>query len=114
MHQTFHRQNCSGWEIAMTNWHLGALRGAALLLAGCGLLTARIYAQDQKAVAPKSPSAARTNASGASAAAGTNAPGAPRGQELTEADLSAFLDGLLPQQIEKADIAGAVVSVVRD
>src|SRR6516162_8768836 len=114
MHQTFHRQNCSGWEIAMTNWHLWPLRGAALLLAGCGLLSARMYAQDQKAAPPKSPSAAKTNAPAASAAAGRNALGAPRGQELTEADLSAFLDGLLPQQIEKADIAGAVVSVVRD
>ena len=95
----------------MTNWQL---RGAVLLLAGCGLLSARMYAQDQKAAAPKSPSAAKTNASATSAAAGRNTPGAALGQELTEADLSAFLDGLLPQQIEKADIAGAVVSVVRD
>ena len=36
------------------------------------------------------------------------------GQELTATDLSAFLDGLVPQQIEKADIAGAVVAVVKD
>src|SRR5215472_9957441 len=114
MHQTFHRQNCSGWEIAMTNWHLWALRGAALLLAGCGLLGAWMYAQDQKAAAPKSPSAAKTNASATSAAAGRNTPGAALGQELSEADLSAFLDGLIPQQIEKGDIAGAVVAVVKD
>jgi CubicO group peptidase (beta-lactamase class C family) len=45
-----------------------------------------------------------------------NAPAAAatHGQELTAADLSAFLDGLMPQQIEKADIAGAVVAVVTD
>ncbi len=98
----------------MTNWHSWALRSAALLLAGCGLLSARIYAQEQKATAPKSPSAAKKSASGAGAAAGTNALAAPRDQELTESDLSAFLDGLIPQQIERADIAGAVISVVKD
>ena len=98
----------------MTNWHSWAVRGAALLLLGGGLWSARICAQEQKAAAPKSSLVAKKSASAASAA-GTNAPAAaPRGQELTEADLSAFLDGLLPQQIEKADIAGAVVSVVKD
>jgi CubicO group peptidase (beta-lactamase class C family) len=102
-------------EMEMKNWHSWALRSAAVLLAGCGLLSARIYAQEQKAAVPKSSSLAKKSASAASAAAGTNAPAAaPRGQELTEADLSAFLDGLIPQQIEKADIAGAVVSVVKD
>src|SRR5205807_7717626 len=59
MHQMFHQQHCSRWETAMTNWHSWALRSAALLLAGCGLLSARIYAQEQKATAPKSPSAAK-------------------------------------------------------
>ena len=99
----------------MRNWHSWALRGAALLLLGGGLASARIDAQEQKPAAPKGPSVAKKSASAASAAAGTNAPAAaPRGQELTEADLSAFLDGLIPQQIEKADIAGAVVSVVKD
>jgi CubicO group peptidase (beta-lactamase class C family) len=34
--------------------------------------------------------------------------------ELTAADLEAFLDGLMPLQIERADIAGAVVAVVKD
>lgn len=34
--------------------------------------------------------------------------------ELTEADLSAFLDGYVPVQIAQADIAGAVVCVVKD
>src|SRR5437868_13393548 len=44
----------------------------------------------------------------------TPAATAVHGQELTATDLSAFLDGLIPQQIEKADIAGAVVAVVKD
>ena len=99
----------------MINWHSWVLRSAAVLLAGCGLWGARIYAQEERAAAPKSSSPAKKSASAASAAAGTSAPAAaPRGEELTEADLSAFLDGLMPQQIEKADIAGAVVSVVKD
>ena len=34
--------------------------------------------------------------------------------ELTQSDLEAFLDGLLPLQIEREDIAGVVVSVVKD
>lgn len=34
--------------------------------------------------------------------------------ELTVPDLEAFLDGLVPAQIERADIAGAVVAVVKD
>jgi CubicO group peptidase (beta-lactamase class C family) len=34
--------------------------------------------------------------------------------ELTPEDLETFLDGLLPQQLQREDIAGAVVSVVKD
>jgi len=38
----------------------------------------------------------------------------PSAHELTQTDLEAFLDGLLPLQIAREDIAGAVVSVVKD
>ncbi len=34
--------------------------------------------------------------------------------ELSQSDLEAFLDGLVPLQIEREDIAGAVISVVKD
>src|SRR5216684_5445004 len=34
--------------------------------------------------------------------------------ELTATDLESFLDGLMPLQLEHADIAGAVVAVVKD
>src|SRR5579884_4249570 len=34
--------------------------------------------------------------------------------ELTAADLESFLDGLMPEQIQHDDIAGAVVAVVKD
>jgi len=95
----------------MTNWRSRFLRSAALVLAGCDLIGAQLCAQEQKAAAPKS-SATAKSAPGSAA----NAPAAMvvHGQELTATDLSAFLDGLVPQQIEKADIAGAVVAVVKD
>ncbi|HEY8714841.1 MAG TPA: serine hydrolase domain-containing protein [Candidatus Acidoferrum sp.] len=34
--------------------------------------------------------------------------------ELTAQDLTTFMDGFMPQQLEQADIAGAVVAVVKD
>ena len=39
---------------------------------------------------------------------------APSSHELTATDLETFLDGLMPLQLEHADIAGAVVAVVKD
>jgi len=38
----------------------------------------------------------------------------PSTPELTAADLSAFFDGILPQQLDRENIAGATVSVVKD
>jgi len=38
----------------------------------------------------------------------------PQAHELTAEDLTAFLDGLMPLQIQRADIAGAVVAVTKD
>jgi CubicO group peptidase (beta-lactamase class C family) len=38
----------------------------------------------------------------------------PGCHELTAADLSAFLDGLVPMQLQREDIAGAVIAVVKD
>jgi CubicO group peptidase (beta-lactamase class C family) len=38
----------------------------------------------------------------------------PLHQELTAADLGAFLDGLVPMQLQREDIAGAVIAVVKD
>jgi CubicO group peptidase (beta-lactamase class C family) len=38
----------------------------------------------------------------------------PVGHELAVSDLSAFLDGLVPMQLEREDIAGAVIAVVKD
>ena len=38
----------------------------------------------------------------------------PSAPDLTATDLEAFLDGLIPAQLEREDIAGAVVAVVKD
>jgi len=38
----------------------------------------------------------------------------PRAHEMTAADVEAFLDGLVPLQLKRDDIAGATVSVVKD
>ena len=94
----------------MTNLRQWVLRSAALVVAGCGLLGAQLYAQEQKPAAPKSSSAAGKTPQAAASFSAT----AIHGQELTATDLSAFLDGLMPGQIEKADIAGAVIAVVKD
>ena len=42
------------------------------------------------------------------------APQPPRGLELTKTDFETFLDALIPSQLRNRDIAGAVVSVVKD
>lgn len=49
----------------------------------------------------------------ASGAAGTASP-SEAAHELTATDLAAFLDGLMPAQLERENIAGAVVAVVKD
>ena len=42
-------------------------------------------------------------------------PEAPKtGHEMTAADVEAFLDGIVPQQLKHSDIAGATISIVKD
>jgi CubicO group peptidase (beta-lactamase class C family) len=89
----------------MKNCNHLVLRAAALLLAGCCSLSSPLFGQQQKPAPAKN----ATPAPAASSSAGEK-----RGVELTAADLDSFLDGFMPQQIEKADIAGAVIAVVKD
>jgi CubicO group peptidase (beta-lactamase class C family) len=58
---------------------------------------------------PKSPVAPAAKPTAAPAPAP-----AASAHELTEADLSAFLDGYLPPQLAQDDVAGAVICVVKD
>jgi CubicO group peptidase (beta-lactamase class C family) len=89
----------------MINRRHSVLCSAALLVAGCFLLCPQLFGQQLKPAAPKSPPPAQP------ASAPTPE---KRGVVLTAADLDSFLDGFMPQQIEKSDVAGAVVAVVKD
>jgi CubicO group peptidase (beta-lactamase class C family) len=73
-------------------------------IAGIFALLVTLFAA-ARAQESKKPAAAPV-ASAAAAPASTH--------ELTSTDLGAFLDGLMPAQLEREDIAGAVVAVVKD
>ncbi len=82
-----------------TGVRLGWLGCAAIL--SCAV----IYAQAPKATNSMMAAAPKGAASEEMAA---------KTPELTTEDLGAFFDGFLPQEIEHADIAGAVIAVVKD
>ncbi|MDE1893454.1 MAG: beta-lactamase family protein [Xanthomonadaceae bacterium] len=83
------------------------------LIATCatGLATAQVPT-------PANPAAAASAAAapGIAATAATAAPTDTRAQPpaLTAADLSTFLDGLVPFALQRGDVAGGVISVVKD
>jgi CubicO group peptidase (beta-lactamase class C family) len=80
------------------------LFGLALAVSAALLLSSAPRAQEAK------PSSA---APGAASQPKTAAP-SPSRQELTATDLSVFLDGLVPFELQREDIAGAVIAVVKD
>jgi CubicO group peptidase (beta-lactamase class C family) len=65
------------------------------------------------AQAPQKPTKAAALPSEANKSAAPAVPGAET-HDLTAEDLGSFLDGLIPLQIQRADIAGAVVAVTKD
>jgi CubicO group peptidase (beta-lactamase class C family) len=78
--------------------------GLCLAAVSCGIALA------QTPKAPPNPLAPKESAKPAPAA---TAPGAGV-HELTSTDLESFFDGFLPQQIIKGDIAGVVITIVKD
>lgn len=67
------------------------------------ILVVGVFAQGPKPAMPK----AETKPA--------NVPAAPAGtHEMTADDVTAFLDGIMPQQLAREDLAGAVISVVKD
>lgn len=80
----------------------GGLLLVFLLFSPCGLAGAQRRAQN--ALAPQA--LKKKEATAEKVLPGTH--------ELTAADLEAFLDGLIPLQVQRDDIAGAVVAVVKD
>ena len=79
----------------------------------CGAVAVLLLAGDADAQGP-APSPLVAPAAAPSPAAEPAPTPAGIGPGLTRADLEPFLDGLINSQIENRDIAGAVVSVVRD
>src|ERR1700722_13595510 len=61
----------------------------------------------------QAPQSISTKAPETTAAAVSSKEIAP-GHELTAEDLGAFFDGLIPLQIGQADVAGAVIAIVKD
>lgn len=62
----------------------------------------------------QAPKSADTKTSAAPAKPSASEESSVNAHDLTADDLGAFLDGLMPLEIEHADIAGAVVAVVKD
>ena len=81
------------------------LRGAVSVLAS-GALWAQV--PQKLTPTPSAPSAP------AGVAEETQTTTAEERHELTAADLGTFLDGFMPQQLHRENIAGAVVLVVKD
>jgi CubicO group peptidase (beta-lactamase class C family) len=78
----------------------------AMLMAGV-YFTNRSFAQTAKETSPSSVAKPAPE----SKSANSQATGTP---ELTGTDVGAFLDGLMPSQLRREDIAGATVAVVKD
>ncbi len=77
-------------------------------LAIAGLMLVSVSAQTRKETAPS------TAAKAPAPAEKQLVPAGAAQHELTGTDLEAFLDGMMPSQLEREDIAGAVISVVKD
>jgi CubicO group peptidase (beta-lactamase class C family) len=83
------------------------LRTCLFLLALCILLPAR-------ALPPQTPVPTITAAPAAPAETASAATSLPDAHPLEKADLAAFFDGLVPLQMERSDVAGATVLVMKD
>lgn len=92
-------------RIALTWTKASFFVQAACLLGGLSVFSVG------EAQEPKKPSTAHQPA--AISAAPTSTPAGPA-RELTSQDVEAFLDGLMPAQLERENIAGAVIAVVKD
>jgi len=77
------------------------------------LATAVCFSQTPKQTIPASTALEIPSAKAPDAAAIPTIPG-PVAHPLEKADLEAFFDGLVPMQLERSDIAGASVLVIKD
>ena len=94
------------WEVVRFSVRQGSVPRAALTKIGLALLllcSAVGDAQGPKPAVPK-PEPKPENISAS----------AVTPHEMTQQDIAAFLDGIMPQQLAREDIAGAVISIVKD
>ena len=85
----------------------------ALLTRALGLVAAGVFLLTS--VFGQAPKTTPAEASAPPSQAATSSSDSPmRAPELTASDLEAFLDGIMPAQLEREDIAGAVIGVVKD
>jgi CubicO group peptidase (beta-lactamase class C family) len=94
------------------NWSLSNLDGRKLRgVLSSALLVLMMFCGAAWAQAPTAATPAPTKTASTSSAA----PSEPAtAHEMTAADVSAFLDGVMPLQLAREDVAGAVVLVVKD
>ncbi len=90
-------------DLCRKNFNRGRSATWMLLLSGLLILCFLSWGQAPKAnpLAPKIPVQEKAEI-------------APTAHAMTEADIEAFLDGVVPVQLERDDVAGAVVAVVKD
>ena len=95
----------------ISNWTVSILKGRESRVVSCFALSVLIMALCVE-LAAQAPTPVTPTAKGATgtpeASQETSAP------EMTAADVSAFLDGLMPNQLAREDITGAVVLVIKD
>src|SRR6266567_6726081 len=102
-------ENAVGWKLRVGLKALRNRRGIGQLHIACtslllvGFCSVVLHAQGPKPVVRKPEAKAE------------NVPvSATTMHEMTPEDVGAFLDGILPQQLAREDVAGVVVSVVKD
>jgi CubicO group peptidase (beta-lactamase class C family) len=92
----------------MLNQKVARLRVSGFIAAMILFVSGTLWAQG-----PATPTAQKSAAK-KTAQPETPAPQTNGAHELTATDLEAFLDGMMPSQLEREDIAGAVIAVVKD
>jgi hypothetical protein len=85
-----------------------------VLAAGLGLAAASLQAQVPFDVSPPETVSPTPPAQVTPAAVNATAISTTTGRLLDPADLEAFFDGIFPLQLERSDIAGATVLVMKD
>lgn len=89
-------------------------RGSRLIICACLLLLVILLCIGASAQAPVPATAPAAVKKAAAGTANAVTPQSTNTPEMTNADVSAFLDGVMPLQLAREDIAGAVIVVVKD